>query len=91
MCDKSKYSKKEALTIINKIQRHEHRKDKHGVVHCKMKEYKWRKEKRIYQCAECNAWHLTSMEEEDYEQYMDDSGYPLWTPEHSSWSVVVGR
>ena len=26
----------------------------------KLKKRKWRKEKRCYWCAGCNAWHLTS-------------------------------
>jgi hypothetical protein len=44
-CDKKNYTKKEAQTVLNSLQ--------------KMKSFpkypKW-----VYQCEECNYWHITS-------------------------------
>ena len=49
MCNKQKYSKKEAKTVLN---------------HCKGNKRKnYRNECRIYECLECDSWHLTSKEE----------------------------
>lgn len=48
MCNKQKFDKKTAQTVLN---------DR------KTKGKKWSREKRTYYCEECNAWHLTSMEE----------------------------
>lgn len=49
MCTKQKYDKKLATTALN---------------HCKKeKGKKYRNECRIYECPECNSWHLTSKEE----------------------------
>lgn len=52
MCNKNKYNKKEAQTVLNETFRNRNK--------------KWRREKRYYQCPhpECNgAYHLTSIEE----------------------------
>lgn len=76
MCNKQKLSKREAQGALNKIKNHNT---------LRFRGSKWRKEIRMYQCAECNAWHLTSMEKEDYEQHMDNERHALWTPEHSLW------
>lgn len=48
MCKKVQFSKKEAQTALNER------------LH---KGKKWSREKRIYYCGECNAWHLTSKKE----------------------------
>jgi len=48
MCEKEKFSKKSAKTIIN---------------HAKKQNKKWRREKRCYFCDVCEAWHVTSKEE----------------------------
>ena len=48
MCNKQKFDKKTAQTILNERLN---------------KGKKWSSEKRTYYCEECNAWHLTSIEE----------------------------
>jgi hypothetical protein len=48
-CRKKKFSKREAKSILNAIN----------------KDQDWRREKRMYHCEKCNAWHLTAMESWD--------------------------
>lgn len=56
MCNKIKYTKREAQTALNFL--------------FKKRNFKNRREKRIYHCPECNMWHLTSKDlyEEDPKQ-----------------------
>jgi len=48
MCDKRKFTKKEAQTALNFLKG--------------MRGKKARKEKRYYHCPDCNFWHLTKKE-----------------------------
>ncbi len=48
-------TKVEAQTFLNMVKRY-------------LKHYKRRRERRAYYCEQCNAWHVTSLEEEEYVQ-----------------------
>lgn len=52
MCTKVKYDKRGAQTALNFF---------------KKISYQNRKEKRMYHCMLCDAWHLTSMDEANFE------------------------
>jgi hypothetical protein len=56
MCYKKPFSKREAATALNKNRRERGHRKSRG-----------RKEQRMYQCEDCNYWHLTSMDEEEFE------------------------
>lgn len=60
LCSKIVYDKKGAKSELNRLNniRHSH----------KQKNILNRKENRIYYCEECNGWHLTSMDEEEYQE-----------------------
>lgn len=47
MCDKKKFTKKEAVTALN---------------HNKKQGFKFRHEKRYYYCSVCNSHHLTHLD-----------------------------
>lgn len=49
MCDKIKFSKREAQEALNSILRN--------------RRHKHRREQRYYHCPDCNHWHLTSKPE----------------------------
>lgn len=53
MCTKISYTKRDAQTALNFL--------------LSVRNFKCRREKRIYHCPDCNMWHLTSKEyyEED--------------------------
>lgn len=55
MCIKICLTKKEATAALNKIQSR------------RFRNFKSRKEKRMYYCEQHNAWHLTSQEEREKE------------------------
>lgn len=57
-CQKKSYDKKGAQTALNKI---------HESFGNHKKRYKRSKEVRYYYCEQCNAWHLTSMGEDERE------------------------
>lgn len=48
MCDKRQFTKREAQTALNFLY--------------SQRKHRCRREKRIYQCSDCNMWHLTSRE-----------------------------
>lgn len=50
-CNKVCFSKKEAESILT---------------HSEKTSHQYRKEHRCYYCKECNAWHLTSKEEDTW-------------------------
>ncbi len=54
MCSKRQFDKRGAQTALNNMNTH-------------LKRFANRKEKRIYHCMDCDAWHLTSMDEPSYE------------------------
>ncbi len=54
MCNKIKYTKRDAQTALNFL--------------LSVKHFKCRREKRIYHCPDCNMWHLTSKELYDDEK-----------------------
>ena len=54
-CDKIGYNKRDAQTALN-----------NAIKQRKIYNHKNRKECRLYHCNECNMWHLTAMDEEEY-------------------------
>jgi len=48
-CDKTSYTKKQAQTVLNQMQGN-----------AKLARHLPKIPQRIYQCPECNYWHLTS-------------------------------
>jgi hypothetical protein len=56
VCNKQKYDKKSALTILNLAKKHPK---------------KYRKEKRYYWCEQCQAHHVTSWEDYEEREEID--------------------
>lgn len=70
-CQKKSYDKKGAQTALNKI---------HESLGRQRKRYKRSKEVRYYYCEQCNAWHLTSMSEDERELLEVTINHDLFKP-----------
>ena len=56
MCNKNKYTLKEAKSVLNECKRNRAK--------------KYRNEVRYYECSECKSFHLTSEEEYNEREYI---------------------
>lgn len=61
MCNKKCFTKKEAQSALN----HNSRPARDGNSQRGKRRHKYRREKRKYYCEECNAWHLTKLDNDD--------------------------
>lgn len=64
MCYKIKFNKREAQTVLN------NNRERRG-----LKSHRGRKEIRAYQCEECNMWHLTSMETDEFNEWQKQNSH----------------
>lgn len=68
VCNKKKHTKKETQILLNEIRGNRCKnKDIPGIIKSKIKRWarRYSKEKRIYHCPVCDAWHLTSKDSVD--------------------------